>query len=226
MNNTTTIRTLTATTIVVVLIFTAGSLIATATSSSTPLLAVFAYQNKGTQYNGNDNNNGNTLTDQASIQATRESGFDNGLGQESQNVICIHPGNNATCSQGGIISNTTQILLPTPQPQPSAILTIIKHVINDIVGTISAKDFTSSASGTNVSPQSSFPGAQSPGTTVTLKPGTFSVALLQQANATTIAAVVADHNNCSSGDIITCTHKETHHSAKDTTPFVLPIPFP
>jgi hypothetical protein len=210
MNNTTTIRTLTATTtIVVVLIFTAGSLIATATSSSTPLLAVFAYQNKGTQYNGNDNNNGNTLTDQASIQATRESGFDNGLGQESQNVICIHPGNNATCSQGGIISNTTQILLPTPQPQPSAILTIIKHVINDIVGTISAKDFTSSAGGTNVSPQSSFLGAQSPGATT---------------------AVVPDHNKCSSGgDIITCTHnnKETHHSAKDTTtPFVLPIPFP
>jgi hypothetical protein len=140
---------------------------------------------------------------------------------QPQNLICTHSGNNATCIQEGIIPATTQI----PQPPP-ATLTVIKHVINDIVGTISAKDFTSSASGTNVSPQSSFPGTQSPGTTVTLKPGTFSVALLQQANATTIADVVADHNNCSSGDIITCTHKETHHSAKDTTPFVLPIPFP
>jgi hypothetical protein len=149
---------------------------------------------------------------------------------QPQNAICTDLGNNVTCSQERIISYITQIPLPTAppptQPQPSAILTIIKHVINDIVGTISAKDFTSSASGTNVSPQSSFPGTQSPGTTVTLKPGTFSVALLQQANATTIADVVADHNNCSSGDIITCTHKETHHSAKDTTPFVLPIPFP
>ncbi len=107
-------------------------------------------------------------------------------------------------------------------------MTIIKDVINDIVGTIFAKDFTSSASGNNVSPQSSFPGAQSPGNTVTLKPGTFPVVLLQQANATTTAnAAVADHNKCSSGDIIICIHnKETHHPAKDTIPFVLPIPFP
>ena len=171
MNNTTTIRTLMATIVVIVLNLTAGSLVAVAarsSSSSTP---------------------------------------------QPQNVICTtHPGNNATCSQERIISYITQIPLPTAppptQPQPSAILTIIKHVINDIVGTISAKDFTSSAGGTNVSPQSSFLGAQSPGATT---------------------AVVPDHNKCSSGgDIITCTHnnKETHHSAKDTTPFVLPIPFP
>jgi hypothetical protein len=143
---------------------------------------------------------------------------------QPHNLICTHPGNNATCSQEKIISTTTQIPLPTPRA--SATLTIIKDVINDIVGTIFAKDFTSSASGNNVSPQSSFPGAQSPGTAVTLKPGTFPVVLLQQANATTTAAV-ADHNKCSSGDIITCVHnKETHHPAKDTTPFVLPIPFP
>jgi hypothetical protein len=130
-------------------------------------------------------------------------------------------------------TTTIQIPLPTPQqPQAPAALTIIKHVIDDIVGTISAKDFTISAGGTNVSPQSSFQGAQSPGTdtAVTSKPGTSSVALLQQANATT-TAVAADHNKCSSssgGDIITCIHsKETHHPAKDTTtPFVLPIPFP
>jgi hypothetical protein len=144
---------------------------------------------------------------------------------QPHNLICTHPGNNATCSQEKIISTTTQIPLPTPRA--SATLTIIKDVINDIVGTIFANDFTSSASDSNVSPQSSFPGAQSPGTTaVTLKPGTFPVVLLQQANATTTAAV-ADHNKCSSGDIITCVHnKETHHPAKDTTPFVLPIPFP
>jgi hypothetical protein len=151
-----------------------------------------------------------------------------------QNLICTHTGGNPTCSQGGIMSTTTtQIPLPTPQqPQAPAALTIIKHVIDDIVGTISAKDFTSSTSDTNVSPQSSFQGAQSPGTdtAVPSKPGTFPVALLQQANATTITAV-ADHNKCSSssgGDIITCASiQETHHPAKDTaTPFVLPIPFP
>ena len=109
-------------------------------------------------------------------------------------------------------------------------MTIIKDIINDIVGTIFAKDFTSSASDSNVSPQSSFPGARFSSATVTLKPGTFPVVLLQQTNSTTTTAttaVVADHNKCSSGDIITCIHnKETHHPAKDTIPFVLPIPFP
>jgi hypothetical protein len=147
---------------------------------------------------------------------------------QPQNLICTHSGNNATCIQEGIIPATTQIPLPTPQQQqpqpPPATLTVIKHVINDIVGTIFAKDFTSSAGSTNVSPQSSFPGTT---TTVTLKPANFSGPLLQQANATIVVA--ADHNKCSSSDdIVNCTHnKETHHSAKDTTtPFVLPIPFP
>jgi hypothetical protein len=145
---------------------------------------------------------------------------------QPQNLICIHLGNNATCSQGGIIPTTTQIPLPTSQQQPQpppATLTVIKHVINDIVGTIFAKDFTTSAGSTNVSPQSSFPGAT---TTVTLKPANFLAPLLQQTNAT---IVTADHNKCSSGgDIVNCTHnKETHHPTKDTTtPFVLPIPFP
>ena len=160
---------------------------------------------------------------------------------QPQNLTCTYPANNATCSHEAIISTATQIPLPTsqqPQPRAPAPLAIIKHVIDDIVGTISAKDFTISASGTNVSPQSSFQGAQSPGTdtAVISKPGTFPVALLQQANATTITAnatiitaVAADHNKCSGGDIITCASIQgTHHSTKDTTttPFVLPIPFP
>jgi hypothetical protein len=151
---------------------------------------------------------------------------------QPQNLTCTHPDNNASCSQERIISTTTQIPLPTPSPipQPSTTLTIIKDIINDIVGTIFAKDFTSSASDSNVSPQSSFPGARFSSATVTM-PGTFPVVLLQQANATTTAtatsATAADHNKCSSGDIITCIYnKENHHPAKDTTPFVLPIPFP
>ena len=146
---------------------------------------------------------------------------------QPQNLICTRLANNATCSHEGIISATTQIPLPMPQQlQPPAALAIIKHVINDIVATISAKDFTSSAGGTNVSSQSSFPGVIT--TTVTLKPGTFPVELLQQANIAPAAPAAPDHYKCSSDDIITCTHdKEIHHSAKDTTtPFVLPIPFP
>jgi len=149
-----------------------------------------------------------------------------------QNMICTHTDDNATCSQGGIMSTTTTLIpLPMPQQlQPPAALAITRHVINDIVATISAKGFSIGASGTNVSPQSSFPGT----TTVTSKPGTFPIALLQQANDNTITAnattitAVADHNKCSGGDIVTCTYiQESHHPAKDTTtPFVLPIPFP
>jgi len=152
---------------------------------------------------------------------------------QPQNLICAHTSNNATCTKEEIISTTaTQIPLPMPQQlQPPAALAITRHVIEDIVATISAKDFSIGASGTNVWPQSSFQGAQSLGTAttaVTSKPGTFPVALLlQQANATTITAV-ADHNKCSGGDNITCAYiQETHYPAKDTTtPFVLPIPFP
>jgi hypothetical protein len=162
-----------------------------------------------------------------------------------QNLTCTHTGNSAACSQGGIMSTTTiQIPLPMPQePQPPAALAITRHVIDDIVATISAKDFSIGASGTNVWPQRSFQGTQYPGTNiaVTSKPGTSSAALLQQAKATTITAdatttntAVADHDKCSSsgsgggGDIMTCMHdKDTHYPAKDTTtPFVLPIPFP
>jgi hypothetical protein len=145
---------------------------------------------------------------------------------QPQNLICAHTSNNATCTKEGIISTATQIPLPMPQQlQPPAALAITRHVIEDIVATISTKDFSIGASGTNVSPQSSFLG---PNTAVTSKPGTFPVALLQQANATTITTAVADHHKCSGGDIITCTHnEETHYTAKDTTtPFVLPIPFP
>src|SRR6187200_2237271 len=84
---------------------------------------------------------------------------------QSQNLICAHTSNNATCTKEGIISTTaTQIPLPMPQQlQPPAALAITRHVIEDIVATISAKDFSIGASGTNISPQSSFPSAQSPG---------------------------------------------------------------
>lgn len=53
-------------------------------------------------------------------------------------------------------------------------LTVVKAVVNDNGGTAVAGDFTITVTGTNVS-QGSFPGAASPGTTVTLDPGTYSV---------------------------------------------------
>jgi hypothetical protein len=58
---------------------------------------------KGIQTNGNDGAkaNGNTLTVQAAKQHGIVSGFDNTAEQEAQNLICTHPGNNATCTQEG-----------------------------------------------------------------------------------------------------------------------------
>ena len=54
-------------------------------------------------------------------------------------------------------------------------LIVIKHVINDNGGTKTAADFTMSVTGASVSP-ASFAGAESPGTTVALNAGTYSVA--------------------------------------------------
>lgn len=53
-------------------------------------------------------------------------------------------------------------------------LTVIKHVANDNGGTAAAGDFNMNVTGTNVS-DSSFPGVESPGTTVTLDAGSYSV---------------------------------------------------
>jgi hypothetical protein len=54
------------------------------------------------RHNGSENNkNGNTVTAQINKQKATQSGFDNTQEQEAQNLICTHPGNNATCSQEG-----------------------------------------------------------------------------------------------------------------------------
>jgi hypothetical protein len=58
---------------------------------------------------GKGNGNGNTITLQKCKQAATQSGFDNNQGQECENVIYTHPGENATCSQEGAAAAT-----PTP----------------------------------------------------------------------------------------------------------------
>jgi hypothetical protein len=86
MNNTTATRALAA---IVVLMLTAATLVlATAPSSLTPT-ATFAYNTKkgardSRNGDGSNNNNGNTITDQAARQNAEESGFDVTQEQESQ----------------------------------------------------------------------------------------------------------------------------------------------
>jgi hypothetical protein len=91
MNNTTTI----ALTAIVVILMSATLVVgATSTKSST---AAFAYKKD----NGKGNGNGNTVTVEECKNRGSASGFDTAVNQECENLICTHPGENATCSQEG-----------------------------------------------------------------------------------------------------------------------------
>ncbi len=80
------------------------------------------------------------------------------------------------CTAGGSVTiaagdaKTCTITNDDIQPQ----LTVIKHVINDNAGTSVASDFTLTVTGSSPSP-ASFPGAESPGTSVSLNAGAYSV---------------------------------------------------
>ena len=78
--------------------------------------------------------------------------------------------------EGSIAAGETRTCTITNNDNPpqAATLTVIKDVINDNGGTAAADAFTINVTGTNASP-ASFPGAASPGTTVTLEPGDYSV---------------------------------------------------
>jgi hypothetical protein len=114
MNNTK--RTLTA----IAAILIAATLVVGGTLVST---TAFAYKKKvgGGQENSKD---GNTVTIQKCKQDGGVSGFDNTAEQECQNVICTHPGENATCTQEGVRSTATS----TPEPTTTT-LRIIKKVV-------------------------------------------------------------------------------------------------
>jgi hypothetical protein len=106
MNNTTTKRNLALAAVFMAAILAVGTLATTTTVTQ----SAFAYPQKN---KGDDNSkNGNTITIQKCKQAATQSGFDNNQGQECENVICTHPGDNATCLREGIISTAT----PTPTP--------------------------------------------------------------------------------------------------------------
>jgi hypothetical protein len=115
MNNTTTTkRNLAITAIFMAAILAVGTLATTTTVATTQ--SAFAYSKKGADKkdNGKGNDNGNTITIQKCKQAATQSGFDNNQGQECENLICTHPGDNATCVQEGAVAATTT----TPPPPP------------------------------------------------------------------------------------------------------------
>src|SRR5207247_3265855 len=71
-------------------------------------------------------------------------------------------------------------------------LIVIDHVINDNGGTAAAASFTTSVTGSSPSP-ASFPGAESPGTTVALNAGSYSVS----ASSVTGYAQTSASSDCS-----------------------------
>jgi hypothetical protein len=75
----------------IVAILAAATLVVGVTFAATS--AAFAFK-KGQD----DSKNGNTVTAQINAQRGHVSGWDNTLEQEATNVICTHPGENATCT--------------------------------------------------------------------------------------------------------------------------------
>jgi hypothetical protein len=87
---------------------------ATTTTIATTGQSAFAYsqkQKRGGEDNGKGNGNGNTVTIEECKNRGSASGFDTALDQECENLICTHPGENATCVEEGAV-----VALPTSTP--------------------------------------------------------------------------------------------------------------
>jgi hypothetical protein len=98
-----------------------------ATMATTTTQSAYAYakkppgqDNKKTRDNGSGNRNGNTITALKCQNKGSASGFDTAVDQECENLICTHPGNNATCTQEGLRS--TPISTSTPEPITTTLL--------------------------------------------------------------------------------------------------------
>jgi hypothetical protein len=120
------------TTLAIVAILTAATLVVGTLATTTTLTqTAFAYSQKNKKDNGKDgNDNGNTITIQKCKQAAIQSGFDNNQGQECENVICTHPGENATCVQEGVVTPTTTTTT-TPPPVKLNCEQCIRKFLND-----------------------------------------------------------------------------------------------
>jgi len=89
-------------TVIIVAIFMAATLVVGIGTTLAVTTTQSAYAAGGKKDNGKGGNgNGNTITIQKCKQEASESGFDNDQEQECENLICTHPGNNATCTEEG-----------------------------------------------------------------------------------------------------------------------------
>src|SRR5437762_13307595 len=100
MNNT---KTLTIVAIFMAATLVVGTLAATSTIARTQTAFAFSKNKKGDE----NSRNGNTITALKCQNKGSASGFDTALDQECENLICTHPGNNATCVQEGAVATTS-----------------------------------------------------------------------------------------------------------------------
>jgi hypothetical protein len=113
MNNTTTGK-LTA----IVAVLMAATLVVGTFATTTLTQTALAFS-KNKKDNGKGNGNGNTVTIEECKNKESVSGFDTATMQECENLICTHPGENATCVQEGAAAvqqgnQTTPVTPPTP----------------------------------------------------------------------------------------------------------------
>jgi hypothetical protein len=123
MNNTKTLA-------IVAVLMAATLVVGTFATMITTTQSAYAYakklprqDDKKTRDNGSGNRNGNTITALKCQNKGSASGFDTAVNQECENLICTHPGNNATCTQEGLAAATGNAI-SSQQPPPTNSFTI------------------------------------------------------------------------------------------------------
>ena len=105
MNNTTTKRNLSLVAIFMAATLVVGTFaVTTTTTTATQTAFAFSKNKKGEE----NSRNGNTITALKCQNIGSASGFDTAVDQECENLICTHPGNNATCIQEGSAAAAAQ----------------------------------------------------------------------------------------------------------------------
>jgi hypothetical protein len=92
----------TKTSLAIVAVLTAATLVVGLTVAATAHSVYAAYgkddKKDKARDGGNGNENGNTVTVLKAQNKGSASGFDTNVDQEAENLICTHPGENATCT--------------------------------------------------------------------------------------------------------------------------------
>jgi hypothetical protein len=142
------------------------------TTTLTQTALAYSQKKKDNGKEGNDN--GNTVTIEECKNRGSASGFDTALDQECENLICTHPGNNASCVSENEGATTTT----SPVTTPTGTLIVEKVEVCRIgIPCPSPSDFTIKVTGNNPTPSTFHVNValQPPSTVVTLGLGAYKV---------------------------------------------------